>query len=251
VNDSPSTISPSWPTRWPKDSFTGPWTWLLAIVVAAMFAGSFAVGVLKGGSISYASITPLELYLSIGLSAVVEGAFVVVALLALPALSKFSLRELGFRTPTLATLGGAALGALAMVVVANGLASLIDSLAHVNHQQDVVEIFRNLHDPVAVAVFAFFAIVFAPIAEETLFRIFFFNLGMRYGGFWAGAILSGALFGMAHGDLYAAVPLALGGMVLCFVYYRTRNAWASMMSHCLFNALSILALLFAPSWLTN
>ena len=57
--------------------------------------------------------------------------------------------------------------------------------------------------------------MFAPFAEETFFRIFFFNLGLRYGGFWGGAVLSGVLFGIAHGDLYAALPLALGGMVLC------------------------------------
>jgi len=138
-----------------------------------------------------------------------------------------------------------------MVVVANGLASLIDAAAHAKHQQDVVEVFRNLHDRTAVAVFAFFAIVFAPLAEETLFRVFFFNLGLRYGGFWMGAVISGTLFGMAHGDAYAAIPLALGGVILCYVYYRTRNAWASMISHGIFNALSILALLFAPAWLTN
>lgn len=251
MNDSPSPISPSWPTSWPKDSFTGVWTWLLAILIAALFAGAFVIGVLKGTTISYASVTPLELYLSIGLSVLVEGTFVVIALFALPALSKFSLRELGFRVPTWPAIGGGVLGAIAMVIVANGLASLIDTLAHAKHQQDVVEVFKNLHDPSAVAVFAFFAIVFAPVAEETLFRVFFFNLGMRYGGFWAGAILSGILFGMAHGDIYAALPLALGGIILCYVYYRTRNAWASMISHSLFNALSILALLYAPTWLTS
>jgi membrane protease YdiL (CAAX protease family) len=52
---------------------------------------------------------------------------------------------------------------------------------------------------------------------------------------------------MAHGDLFAAVPLALGGMILCYVYYRSRNAFASMISHCLFNLLSIVALLMSPN----
>jgi membrane protease YdiL (CAAX protease family) len=56
---------------------------------------------------------------------------------------------------------------------------------------------------------------------------------------------------MAHGDLYAAVPLALGGIILCFVYYRTRNAWASVVTHGTFNSLSVLAILFAPSWVSS
>jgi hypothetical protein len=69
---------------------------------------------------------------------------------------------------------------------------------------------------------------------------------VRYGGFWGGAILSGVLFGIAHGDIFAAIPLALGGVVLCGVYYRTGNIFAPMISHALFNALSIVALLFIP-----
>jgi hypothetical protein len=164
----------------------------------------------------------------------------------MPALSKFSLRELGFRMPTGANVGTAILGAVGMVIVANGGASLIDYLLHSQHQQDIVQIFRELHDPTTVAIFAAFAVLFAPFAEETFFRVFFFNLGLRYTGFWGGAVLSGVLFGIAHGDLYAAVPLALGGIVLCAVYYRTRNAWSSMISHALFNSLSIVALLFIP-----
>jgi hypothetical protein len=251
VNDSPSPNSPSWPTLWPKDSFKGFWTWALAVLLALPFVGAFVLGLAKAGNVSYAGVTPLQIYISIGGTAVFEGALIAIVLVALPRLSKFSLRELGFRRPTWSTLAGGVLGAFGMIVIANGLASLIDALAHVQHQQDVVEVFRNLHDPTAVAFFAFFAIFFAPLAEETIFRVFFFNLGLRYGGFWAGAALSGILFGMAHGDVYAAVPLALGGAILSYVYYRTQNAWASMISHCLFNAASIAALLFAPAWLSG
>ena len=59
-------------------------------------------------------------------------------------------------------------------------------------------------------------------------------------------MLSGVLFGIAHGDPYAAIPLALGGIVLCAVYYLSRNAYASMISHALFNSFSIVLLLFFP-----
>jgi membrane protease YdiL (CAAX protease family) len=251
VNGSPSTTSPAWPTHWPKDSFTGIWTWALAVVAALPFVGAFAFGVARPVTISYASVTPFELYLSLGGTAALEGVLVAIVLFALPKLSKFSLRELGFRVPSLRDAGIAGLGAIAMVVVANGLASLIDTLSHVKHQQDVVAMFRALHDPRTLAAFAFFAVIVAPLAEEMLFRVFFFNLGLRYGGFWAGAVLSGVLFGMAHGDLYAAVPLALGGIILCYVYYRTRNAWASVITHGTFNSLSLVAILFAPSWVSS
>jgi uncharacterized protein len=243
VNDSTSAILPVWPTRWPKNSFKGIWTWLLAGFVAGLFIFAFVAG-LKTSRVP--AMSSLEFDALILVQFVLEGILLVLVLAALPALSKFSLRQLGFRRPSTATVGTAILGAIVMVIVANGGASLVDYLAHSEHQQDIVQIFKGLHDRTTVALFAAFAVIFAPFAEETFFRIFFFNLGLRYGGFWAGAVLSGVLFGIAHGDLYAALPLAAGGIVLCAVYYRTRNAYASMISHALFNAVSIVALLVAP-----
>jgi uncharacterized protein len=245
VNDSTSTISPAWPTRWPKDSFTSPWTWVLAAFVAAIFIGAFFLG-LKTNSVPLPGVSPILIDVAILLQGVLEGLLVAGVLLAVVRLSKFSLRDLGFRKPSWPSIVLALAGAIVMVIVANGGASLIDYLVHSTHEQDVVEIFKSLHDPASIGLFVGFAVIFAPFAEESLFRVFFFNLGLRYGGFWTGAVLSGVLFGIAHGDIIAALPLTLGGIVLCYVYYRTRNAFASMISHGLFNGLSIAALMLSP-----
>lgn len=243
MNDSTSVTSPAWPTRWPKDSFKGIWTWLLAAFFALLCLTAAFLQLEQG---PVAPMSPLIFDLGIALQFVVEAFFAAIILAALPALSKFSLRQLGFRAPTITTVGIGVAGFVAMFIVADGSATLIEYFAHSRHQQDIVAIFKMLHDPASIAIFILFAVVFAPFAEETFFRIFFFNLGLRYGGFWGGAILSGVMFGIVHGDIIAAVPLALGGMVLCAVYYVTRNAYASMISHALFNGLSIAALLFAP-----
>ena len=244
MNDSISAISPSWPTRWPKDSFKGPWTWLIAGSIALLFLTFFVLNLLIHPSAEH--LTPYDTYALILFQVGVDVVLVALVLATLPFLSRFSLRDLGFRAPSRANVGTAIVGAAIMVIVANGTSSLIDYLAHSRHQQGVVEIFAGLHDPTTIAVFAIFAIAFVPFAEETLFRIFYFNIGLRYGGFWGGAAVSAVLFGIAHGDLYAAFPLALGAVVLCAVYYRTRNAFASMISHALFNSFSIVALLLVP-----
>lgn len=246
MNDSISTISPAWPTHWPKDSFKSPWAWLLAGFVVAIFVAAFVIGT-HAGTPALRAITPLQLDLAIALQFVLEGALVVGMLAVMPRLSKFSLRELGFVRPNFTTLATAVGGAVAMAIVANGAAELVDVLMRSKHQQETVAIFKSLHDPATIAIFAAFAVVFAPIAEETIFRVFFFNFGLRFGGFWGGAALSGGLFGIAHGDPYELFPLAFGGVVLCYVYYRTRNAYASMISHALFNSLSIVALLAYPN----
>jgi len=176
----------------------------------------------------------------------IEAAILVVLLATLPWLSGFTLAQLGFVPLKTWQIGVAFGGAVVMAVVANGGASLIEELTHSKHEQTVVEMFKQLHDPHTIAFFAVFAILLAPIAEETIFRVFLFNVGLRYGGFWVGAIFSGLLFGLAHGDVFALIPLALGGIVLAGVYYYTRNAFASMITHGCFNALTVLALVFAP-----
>ncbi len=177
---------------------------------------------------------------------VLEAGVVAVILRGLPVLSGFSLRELGFRAIGAGQIGIATLGALIMAIVANGGASLIDALFHTTHEQQVVQMVRNVHNPAIIAFFAIFAVVIAPIAEETIFRVLVFNIGLRYRGFWFGAILSGVLFGVAHGDKFEALPLALAGVVLCGVYYCTRNAYASMITHGLFNAMTVIALFAFP-----
>jgi membrane protease YdiL (CAAX protease family) len=246
VNDSTSPTSPVWPTHWPRDSFTSVWAWLLAGLIALLFIGAFAAGIHGGNALPMRSINPVVIDASILLQFILEGVLVAGVLAALPALSKFTLRELGLRAPTPPTLALALGGAIVMIVVADGGASLLEYVMHTKHEQETVEIFKALHDPVTIVVFAVFAIFFAPFAEETIFRMFFFNFGLRYGGFWGGTATSAVLFGFAHGDVYEALPLALGGLVLCYVYYRTRNAFAPMISHALFNGFSILALLAAP-----
>ncbi|HXB84278.1 MAG TPA: type II CAAX endopeptidase family protein [Candidatus Acidoferrum sp.] len=243
MNDSTSAISPVWPTRWPKDSFKGFWTWLLAGAIAALFGLLLVLQLLVPAP---KSISPAQLNAVLIVQLIADAILVAIVLLALPSLSKFSLRDLGFRVPTLATIGIGILGAFAMALAAEGTALLINLVARTEHQQDIVQMFKGLHDHTTIGLFAVFAIVFAPFAEETLFRVFFFNIGLRFGGFWTGAIVSGLLFGIAHADLFELIPLALGGIVLCGVYYITRNAFASMISHALFNSFSIVMLLMFP-----
>jgi membrane protease YdiL (CAAX protease family) len=249
-NDSTSTISPGWPTHWPPASFKSPWAWIVAILIVAFFTAVMILTLrmnARPGGASMTSLRPSALEIDVAIQAIVEGLVVAAIIAALPKLSGISLRDLGFRVPSLQVVGIAVAGAVAMVIVCNGSVALIDAAMHSQHQQDVVATFKGLHDAPTIALLTFFAVVLAPFCEETLFRIFLFNFGMRYGGFWTGAILSGVVFGVAHADAYAALPLALGGVILCYVYYRSRNAFASTISHALFNALSVFVLLFFPN----
>jgi len=180
-------------------------------------------------------------------SSAIEIPAIVAVLLALPRASGLSFRELGFVAPDLRAIGIALAAVVVAVIVVNVGAALVSGITHTGtHDQATERLFLGLHAPWKIAIFAFFAAVFAPIAEETVFRAFAFNAARRYGGFWIGAVVSSILFGLAHGDLYNALPLALVGMVLCGVYYSTRNVVASMLAHGTFNLLTLVALVFFP-----
>ena len=175
-----------------------------------------------------------------------EGALALLVIALLPWVSRMNFRELGYRLPSGRDLLIAFVGSLLMAGLADGGASLIQIVLHTSQDQQAVMMLRELHDRRLLIAFALFACVLAPLMEETIFRVFLFNATRRYWGFWAGAIVSGLCFGAAHGDPIAAFPLALGGIVLAGVYYYTNNAFASMVTHGLFNSYTILALIVAP-----
>jgi len=250
VNNSISKRFADWPTSWPSDSFrSGPTIALLVIVILPLLAfGLWQM--LQSGAVQIPKqelANPLVVIGSILLTLTVEGVLFLIVLVTLPKVAGLSLRQLGFRALSPRDLVVAFFGSLVMALVANGAASLIQSALHSTADQQSVAMLRQLHDPRLLFAFITFAVVLAPFMEETIFRAFLFNASRRYFGFWAGAAISGACFGFVHGDPIAALPLALGGVVLAFVYYRTNNIFASMITHGLFNSYTIIALLvFSP-----
>src|SRR5829696_611263 len=84
--------------------------------------------------------------------------------------------------------------------------------------------------------------VAAPIAEELFFRGFCFTALRRWIGLVPGAIATGAIFGLIHAgsaDAVFLVPLAVFGVLLCALYYKTGSLLPSMVLHALNNSLAL------------
>jgi membrane protease YdiL (CAAX protease family) len=249
VNNSISKRFADWPITWPSGSFRlGP-TFLLVVLVIVPIVG---FGIYQGVLSTTVHVDqrllgdPLVVLASLAITLVAEGTLTIIVLALLPWASRMKLSELGYRALSGRNLLIAFVGSIVMAIIANGGASLIQAILHTKQDQQAVAMLRQLHDPRLLGAFAVFACLVAPFMEETIFRVFLFNATRRYWGFWSGAIVSGICFGLAHGDPIAALPLALGGIVLASVYYFTRNAFASMVTHGLFNSYTILALIIAP-----
>jgi membrane protease YdiL (CAAX protease family) len=247
-NSSPSQTLPDSPIVFGPNAFR-PGMTLLTLVGLLVLV--FAIGIvaivaaLPSHGMSVLRVSH-DVPFALALQVLIDLCVVAFLVLVLPPLANTTLKDLGFRVPTTRDIGIALLGAVAMVVVVNGLGTIIDKLLHTRHEQEAIKLFLSVHDPLVKAGFAGLAVIVAPIAEEFAFRVFIFNAVRRYSSFWVAAIVSGVCFGAAHGDKYAFAPLILGGIILCAVYVRTRNAWMSMITHGLFNAVSVVALYFAP-----
>lgn len=169
---------------------------------------------------------------------------------SLPLLARVSLKELGLRRPTLRGLAIGASGAFAMVIVVDTMANI---LGHVGPKsiETSVALLQELRTSGDKVCYILISIVLAPMVEELCFRVFLFNALSKYMTVAAAAVISGICFGLIHviGSpaqqlVTVAIPLTLGGIILATVYHTSRNYWASVVSHGLFNAVSTFSILF-------
>ena len=94
----------------------------------------------------------------------------------------------------------------------------------------------------ALILFFVTAAIAAPIFEEILFRGFLLPSLTRYMPVWGAITLSSFIFALAHLSLSEVLPLMVLGMVLGFVYSRSRNLLSSMLLHSLWNSGTLLSL---------
>lgn len=97
-------------------------------------------------------------------------------------------------------------------------------------------------DSLALGIFFITASIAAPIFEEIMFRGFLLPSLTRYLPLGSAILLSGFLFAVAHFNVSEILPLMTLGIVLGFVYTRSRNLLAPMFMHGLWNSGTLLSL---------
>ncbi len=244
---STSQPSPLSPTLWPADAFSARRCLIFVGTVGVAFAlGLIAasVAVLLGGPAPIRSGKNLQLTSGLLIAQLV--AYIPLLAAALPLLpfaAKRTLREIGLHRPGTADVRAALYGALAMYLVAEAAALLQKFAFHIEGKQQAVQLFGTTHDRTLIWGLIGLAVFIAPVVEEVLFRGFVFNAFLRYFPVGTAVIASGIIFGLAHVDSTAFFPLACGGMVLAFVYYRTGSLVSSMLTHGTFNAVNVVLVL--------
>lgn len=111
----------------------------------------------------------------------------------------------------------------------------------------ILEVALASQDWWAIGFFLLTAAVAAPIFEEIVFRGFLLPSLTRYVSVNGAIALSALIFACAHLSLSEVLPLTTLGIVLGLVYTRSRNLFAVMLLHALWNSNTLLSLVILGS----
>lgn len=155
----------------------------------------------------------------------------------------FKWRALGFKRPRffyLLVSFPAFFGYLALSLSLTYLAQRFIPGFDVQQAQDIG--FNNTRTGLELAAAFLSLVVLTPIFEETIFRgVLFRGLRIR-APFWLGAILTSALFAIAHGQWNVAIDTFALSLLLCFLVERSNSIWPAILLHMLKNGLAFVLL---------
>lgn len=83
----------------------------------------------------------------------------------------------------------------------------------------------------------------APFAEELFFRGVLYTWLRGRWGVWAAVIISSLIFGVLHGEPAQAIAAILMGVLMAWVFEKSRSLWPSVIIHATINSVNI-ALLY-------
>jgi membrane protease YdiL (CAAX protease family) len=109
-------------------------------------------------------------------------------------------------------------------------------------EQNLVKVARE-GAPLDLALVGFFAVVVAPVFEETLFRVCLYSGLRALAGPGTAAVVSAALFALVHGTAVAYPVTFLLGLCLADLRERTGGRSAPIAMHACYNSVQMAGIL--------
>jgi membrane protease YdiL (CAAX protease family) len=148
-----------------------------------------------------------------------------------------SWEDLGFRPLDVRSLAGL-LGFLSAVIVAANVA--VKLVANVPQGRDILFLGNGPSELVLMGILVLFA---APLAEEVFFRGFLLQGLTRYISFWPAAVLTSAVFAVAHVFWQFFLPIFVLGLAFSWLFWRTGSLWSAIAAHATINGTSFVVVL--------
>jgi membrane protease YdiL (CAAX protease family) len=114
--------------------------------------------------------------------------------------------------------------------------------------QPTVQLLQQKWPPYLVAVQGLVAMVIAPVAEEILFRGVLYTAIKQRGRWHLALWTSSLLFALIHFYPVGFLSLIFLSMMLVFVYEQTKNLFAPILLHSLFNTVNFVLIVAKPRW---
>ncbi|CAJ1186530.1 CPBP family intramembrane glutamic endopeptidase [Companilactobacillus paralimentarius] len=126
------------------------------------------------------------------------------------------------------------LGTIGAIALQYGVGFIDQLIFHTStHSQNTMQLLLMVK---AYPYYFLYVLICAPIMEEIVFRRIFFANMIKPTNIYIAAIISALLFAFMHQDTRFIVYVAMG-LWFSFVYYKSKNIYASAGSHILMNAI--------------
>ncbi len=126
------------------------------------------------------------------------------------------------------------------ILIANAQASVVGV-----HPQSILVAAASHRSLPGLAIDIVFGAGLVGVVEELFFRVVLFGLLRQRLRFAYAAILSSALFAVAH-EIAAWLPVFALGFGLAYLYEKRRSLWTNALAHGTLNAISFLLLFLVP-----
>ena len=118
------------------------------------------------------------------------------------------------------------------------------ALGHEPAAQPTMQILEGTQSFGQRLVFAFTAIMLAPLIEEFLFRGILYRTGLQLGFPKLALFGTSILFAAIHGSVMTLLPLTVLAIVFCKLYDHTRRLIAPILAHACFNFANFVLFLY-------
>lgn len=131
------------------------------------------------------------------------------------------------------------IGAGIALIAASSVVEALIKAAFGSHPQPQALVLARHHGVEAFLFDLMSVSIAAPLAEEIFFRGFIFGGLVQRMSPALAMVISGALFGAAHLDLWSFLPICVIGAGLAWTYYATRSLWVNVVAHATVNTISL------------
>jgi uncharacterized protein len=216
----------------------------VAIVLANVLAIPFALIAARQDPNALGGLTPFTLVLAV---VTLDGSLLGVVYLRIVRPQVLTWEQMGLRVDEFGTrvAQGVGVGFLCLLG-ALGVELILKQFGMVQTQEELFTGVKDASLGQFIGVFLAGAGI-VPVCEEIFFRGYVFTAVRRRYGLAQAFVVSPVLFGAAHLNLQAFLPILVAGVILCYAYNRTGSLIPSIVAHGFFNGLQFLALYFGPS----